>query len=147
MAMLRLSAESRNGGFYVDRGAYRGHELGAVERVEMEFVDPALAQPATLQCGDIDRDRRAGFRIILEPLEAQREPFRNGRAAHRGEFLHLRKIGDRQDAGDDRNIDSGGARAIEQAEEGAVIEEELRDGTAGAGIDLALQIVEIGLGA
>ena len=52
---------------------------------------------------------------------------------------------DRHDAGRDRHPDAGRARALEKAQEMRVIETELRDDAVGAGVDLGLQIVDVGL--
>ena len=83
------------------------------------------------------RDRRR------DPANSRRHPGRQDRAAAGGQFLHLHEIADRHDAGHDRHGDAGGRGAVEEAEIELGIEEELRDGARGAGIDLAFQIVEI----
>ena len=63
----------------------------------------------------------------------------------RGEPAHLREVGHRQNAGDDRHVNAGGARPIEKAEVAIDVEEELGDRPAGAGVDLALEVVDVGL--
>src|SRR5665648_1018513 len=52
---------------------------------------------------------------------------------------------DRDEPRHDRDGDAGGADAVEIAEIDLVIEEELGDGARGAGVDLRLQHVDIGL--
>src|SRR3546814_4086537 len=47
------------------------------------------------------------------------------------------------DAGNDRHVDAGGGRAVDEAEEHVGVEEELGNRPGGPGIDLALQIVEV----
>ena len=61
---------------------------------------------------------------------------------HCRDFL---EIADRQNARDDRHIDPGPRCAVEEAFEAIIVEEKLRDGARGTGIDLALQMIEIGL--
>ena len=53
-------------------------------------------------------------------------------------------VGDRQDAGHDLGVDAGRRRIVAEAEEAVRREEELGDRAVGAGVDLALEIVEIG---
>src|ERR1700747_1742978 len=64
-------------------------------------------------------------------------------AAGRRHALQLRKIGDRQDAGNDRYLDACRADAIAKTQEHVGVEKELRDRAAGAGVELSLQIIEI----
>ena len=63
----------------------------------------------------------------------------------RGEAPRLRDVGDRQDARHDLDVDAGRGGLVAEAEEAVGREEELGDRAVGAGVDLALQIVEIGL--
>src|SRR3984893_9495491 len=74
-------------------------------------------------------------------------PIRDRGAAGGGHLLQLGEIGDREDAWHDRYPDAGGVRAIAEAKEQIDIEEELSDRAAGASVELALQVVEVVLGA
>jgi hypothetical protein len=90
-------------------------------------------------------DQLAGRRIVIEPLEPFREPVRDRRAGARGEIFRLLEVLHRQNAGDDRNMDSGSAGAVEITEIKAVFEKELRHRAAGAGIDLGFEHIDVGL--
>ena len=61
-----------------------------------------------------------------------------------GELAGLGDVGDRQDAGHDLGVDPGRGGLVAEAEEAVGREEELGDRAVGAGVDLALEIVEIG---
>ena len=52
----------------------------------------------------------------------------------------------RHDARHDRHVDAGRRRVVAEAQEIVGLEEELGDAAVGAGIDLALQVLEVGLG-
>src|SRR3546814_15979508 len=56
------------------------------------------------------------------------------------------EVYDRQDARHDRRLDAGGPRPVDEAQVVVGIEEELGDRAAGAGVALALQVVEVGGG-
>jgi hypothetical protein len=74
-------------------------ELGAVERVEVEFLDPGGAQQPALLGGDGGCDQRAQLRVFVRPLEEAGKPVGHCRPAHPGEAFHLGVVGDRQDTG------------------------------------------------
>ena len=92
-------------GANAEQMADRDDQVGAVERVEMEFVDAVRVQPPALLGGERGRDETARIRIIVEPLEMRRHPGRDRGAARRGHALQLREIGDRQDPRHDRHLD------------------------------------------
>src|SRR5947209_751254 len=115
-------------------------QLGAVERIEMEFLDPVLLKAVYLFDRDVRRDHAAGFGIGVQAVEAAPQPFRNGRAAALGKPLKLREARDRQYPGNDLDGDAGCRAAVPVAQEDIGLEEELRDCAARPGVDLALQI-------
>ena len=83
--------------------------------------------------------------IVVEAVEFFREPVRHRGAGAGHEVAGLLEIVHRHDAGHDRNIDAAGADAVEIAEVEVVIEEDLGDGAGGAGIDLGLQHIDVGV--
>ena len=66
------------------------------------------------------------------------------RAAGLGEAPRRGDVGDRQDARHDLDVDARRGDRVLEAEEAVGREEELGDRAIGAGVDLALQIVEVG---
>src|ERR1700730_14229800 len=74
-------------------------------------------------------------------------PVRDRGAAGGGHLLQLGEIGDWEDAWHDRYPDAGGVRAVAEAKKQIDIEEKLTDRAAGTGVELALQVVEVVLGA
>ena len=66
---------------------------------------------------------------------------------HGGEALQLLEVGHRQNARHDFHVDTGGDAAVAEAQVALNVEEELGDGAHGAGVDLALQVNQIGTGA
>ncbi|MNT78886.1 hypothetical protein D3C72_2181690 [compost metagenome] len=83
--------------------------------------------------------------LFVQPLEPLGQPGRNGGAAAGGEVRDLLEAVDRLDARHDRRDDAGGAGAFDIAQIIAIREEHLGDGPIGAGVDLALEIVDLGL--
>ena len=83
----------------------------------------------------LDRDRGgdqlALVRVVVEPLEQLCEPLRNDRTATPGEACHGLEVGDRQDAGYHRDRQARLLQAVEKAEIGVGLEEELGDGARG----------------
>ena len=61
-----------------------------------------------------------------------------------GELAGLGDVGDRQDARHDLGVDARRGGLVAEAEEAVGREEELGDRPVGAGVDLALEIVEVG---
>ena len=99
--------DHRRGGFggaHAEQVADRDDQVGAVQRVEMEFVDAVGVQPAALLGGERGGDEPARVGIVVEPVEMRR-PSRPGsrRRRPRCHSLQLGEIGDRQDAGHDRH--------------------------------------------
>ena len=125
--------------------ADRVDEIGAVHGVEMEIADAAIDQIEHLFGGDRGGDQLARRRIVIEPVEARREPVRHRGAGALGETLRLLEVLHRQDARRDRHVDAARAHAVEIAEIEIVLEEELRDRARRAGIDLRRQHVDVGI--
>src|SRR6056297_3930282 len=128
---------------YAKRMADIAGQFGAVERVEMQVLGPAVDQVAAQLC------RNGGGQQVLAPVtgglvEGIDQPAGQGRAAAPGEFPHAGPVLDRQDAGDDGRVDPGPGAGIAEPKERLGLEEELRDRLGGAGVDLALEPVDIG---
>jgi hypothetical protein len=128
---------------HAERMAERVAQLGAVQRVEMEFFHAVLLQLLHL----FDRHRRgdqaARLGIVVQAVEAMRQPVGHARATAPRHAQHLRKTRDRQDARHDAGLDAGRGTAIPEAQEQAGVEEELRDGAIGAGVDLGSEIHQL----
>src|SRR5690606_15064049 len=103
--------------------ADRRNQLGAVHRIEMEFLDPEDHQVFHLPGGEVGGDGRTLLRILVMRPEPLDEPCRHARSAQAGELPYLRQIVNRQDAGHDRDSDAGGADPFQITLEGVIIEE------------------------
>src|SRR5688572_6699509 len=84
------------------------------------------------------------FGILLEALEALGKPAGNRSPAFGGEPRDLLERMDRLDSRHDGGGNAGGARTIDEAKVAVVVEEHLRDGTCRAGVELALEVVDVG---
>ena len=62
------------------RWQMREDEIGAVHRVEMEIVDAGSTRSIDLLGGHRRRDQRAGFGIVVQPVETVGEPSRHAGA-------------------------------------------------------------------
>ena len=112
----------------------------------MELVDAArLEQPALLG-GRRGGHEPAGFRVLIEAFEQPGEPIRHAGAAFGAEVKELGEVGDRQDAGHDGHRDPRLAGALDEAQVNLDVEEVLGDGPTRPGVDLAFQVIEVGLG-
>ena len=107
-------------------------QIGAVEGVEVEGVDAFAAQRLDLFGGDDGGHQIAGFRVRIEAGKAAGQVGRNMGAAFGREFADAGEVGDGQNAGHQFDVDAAGKDAVAQAQEEGIVEEELRDGAAGA---------------
>ena len=82
--------------------------------------------------------------MLVQPLEQVVHPRGNRRAAHGREPADRGEVGHRHDPGHDLGVDPGRRRLVAEAEEGFGGEEELGDRAVGAGVELALEVVEVG---
>ena len=74
-------------------------------------------------------------------------PIRDRGTAAPGHASQLGEIGDRQDARHDRHADTSGGGTVTKAQVQIDVEKELGDRTAGAGVELGFQIIEVVPGA
>src|SRR5579871_4859157 len=125
--------------------ADREHEIGAVHGVEMKGVDAVLVELLHLPRGNRRGDELAGLGVVVEAVKFFGEPVRHRGAGAGNKIPRLLEIVHRHDARHDRNIDAAGANAVEIAEVEIVIEEDLGNGARGAGIDLGLQRIDVGV--
>src|ERR1700740_3649469 len=98
----------------------------------MKIGDAVVNEIEHLFGSDRGGNQLACRRIIVETVEALREPSGYGGPGARGEIFRLLEILHRQNAGHDRNVDAGGPHAVEIAEIKVVLEKELRHGASGA---------------
>ena len=94
---------------------------------------------------DGGRNKLARRREIVEAFEQVVEPFGNGGAAACCEPARRGDVRNRQDAGHDLDVDTGGRRVVAEAEKAIGGKEKLRNRAVGAGVDLALEVLEIEL--
>ena len=125
--------------------ANRISQLGSVQGKKVKIHHARGLQLSALFGGGRNGHHAPGFLIVFQSLEQMRHPGRHGGAAGLGELRGLNKVTDRQDARHDRYPDAGGARTLQKAQIDIGVKEELRNGTGGAGIDLAFQIIQIGM--
>src|SRR5476649_778009 len=125
----------------------REREVRAVQRIEVKLLDAFVAQAAAEIARDGGGDHTPCLDVLFQSLEHLGQPRRHlgtAQARHLGDALEVR---DRNDAGHDRHRDAALGGMVAEAQEIVGIEEELRDAAVGAGIDLALEIIEIALDA
>src|SRR5690606_18988377 len=115
----------------------------AVERVEVNARHPTCEQAAAQLDGRTHADFAYLFRVVLALLELRQELTRNAGAAHAGEALDLRHVGDRHDAGDDGHVDAPSASLLNEGKIRISVEEQLRNQEVGASVDLELQRIQI----
>src|SRR3712207_5683880 len=118
-------------------------QVGTVHGVEVELVHATVDEVNYLLGGHGGGHELAGFHIVVETVEAGRQPSGNARTGLRGEIRRLLEVLHRHDARNDRDADAAGANPVEKAEVVIVVEEELRDGAVGAAIHLGLQRIDI----
>ena len=113
----------------------------------MKLVDAGRLQSSAL----LGRHRGGGelsrLRIVVQALEKFPHPGRYGCAAFGAEPSDAGEIGDRQNAGNDGHGDARRPGPVAEPEKDIDIEKELGDGLGRAGVDLALEIVEVAGGA
>src|SRR5688572_10858703 len=124
--------------------ADRVAELGPVEGEEVEVANAARIELRAHLGSDGGGDELARRRLVVEPLEQPVHPAGDGGAAGGGELARLGDIRHRQYAGDDLGVDAERRGDVAEAEEGVGREEELGDRPVCAGVELSLQIVEVG---
>ncbi len=93
-----------------------------------------------------DADRANPFGVALGGFEPIHEVLGDFRAAHLGDALDLRGVGDRPDPRDDLGVDARLPRALDEREVVGVVEEQLGDEEIDACVDLLLQVSQIGAG-
>src|ERR1700680_423263 len=120
-------------------------EIGAVQRVKVEFRHAAIEQFEHLLGGNGGGDQPTGCRIAVEALEAPRQPIRHACPALLGKAARLVEVEHRHQTRHHRDVDAARPNSVEEAEIDVVLEEELRDRPCRARVDLALENVEIGL--
>ena len=120
-------------------------QLGTIESIEVELANVAGVKPPAQfsRHGGGNQLPRGG--AFIEPPEQGLQPPWDGRATQAAHPLHAGKAHDRHDAGDDLGSDARSGRLVAKAEEALGFEEELGDRAGGPGVELALEIVEIGL--
>ena len=107
----------------------------------MEPSASAGVELATELGGNRRRDQLARGRQVVEPLEQRVKPVWNAGAARRSESPGRRDIRHRQNTGNDLDVQAGTRDCILEAKETVRRKKELGDGTVGAGLNLALQIL------
>src|ERR1700722_2553689 len=125
--------------------ADRVSELGAIERVEVEFAHAVSLQLLHLVDRNAGGDHAARLRIIVKSIEALAQPRGYAGSAALSEPRYLGEARDGEDPGNDSGCDARGCAAVTEAQERGGVVEKLRDGAAGAGVDLALEILQIRL--
>src|SRR5258706_10901374 len=109
----------------------------------MELRKAARTQLLNLLSENRRRDNAATFDIVIKTAIGARQPGRNLRTALGRHALDTAEGRRRHDAGDDRNADRGRDAAIAKACDGIIVEAELAKRARRAGIDLALQQIDI----
>ncbi len=126
--------------------ADRIDKVGAVHRVEMKIPDAVIDEIENLFGGDRRGDEFSRLRIVVEPFETIGKPLRDRSSGPPGELRRLLETLHRNDARDDRDVDSRVPHLIEKTQIDFVFEKELGDRPARSGIDLGFQDIDIGVG-
>ena len=116
----------------------------AVERVEMDSSNLVVEQVAALFGGPVDADLGDGLGIVVASTDRAEKPGRE--TCSQGQLGHPRQVflrGDRHDPGDDRHPDAGQLAPLTEIVKVGVAEKELGADVVGAGVHLALEIVEL----
>src|SRR5579883_2236321 len=106
----------------------RVNQIGAIHGVEVKIGHAAVQEIEYLLGGNRGGDQLARCRIVIEAVETVGEPVGNGSAAARRECACGFEVLNRQDSGNDRDVDARRPHAIEIPEIETVLEKELRDG-------------------
>src|ERR1700690_177741 len=115
----------------------------AVESIKMKFAETRCLQHTALFRCHRGRYHLESLRLIIEVFEKMRQPRRNACSAA-ARKPHCRGVASqRQDSGNDGNGDAMQPHTIHETQKRLTVEEKLRNRASGAGIRLALQIVEI----
>lgn len=109
----------------------------------MQPVDAVKEQVAALVGGVFDAGLVDVVGVAFEGFQFREQAIGDSCAAHRDESLDLLHVGDGHDAGHDRDGDADVTTVVAEAKEVGVIEEELRDDRACAGVDFAFEMFEI----
>ena len=110
----------------------------------MDASDLVVEQVAALFGGPVDADLGNGLGIVVAATDGAEQP--GGESRAQGQLGHPRQVflrGDRHDPGDDRHPDPGQLAPLAEIVEVGVAEEELGADVVGAGVDLALEIVQL----
>jgi hypothetical protein len=142
-----LSGGAGERGPQAKQPAGRDRELGAIEGVEVELLDALGNQAPRLLGGDARGDQSLLLGMVVQAFEQIGEPVRHAGAAAFAEAPDLDEVVHGKNADRERRRDPGRDHAIAQAQHRIGIEAVLRDRAVGAGIDLAPEVVEVGLGA
>jgi len=113
----------------------------------MDTGDSGGEQLFGLTRGELDTDFKLPGGVVGVFLQIADELWRQLGTAERGDTLDLCAVGHREQAWDERGLDAECFAAIAEGEEVGVVVEELGDDGIGTGVDFALEIFEIGLGA
>src|SRR3989304_5201619 len=123
--------------------AERKPQIGAVQRIEMKVGDAMIDQFEHLLGRYTGGDELSRPHVVIEARESLGEPPRHRGVGLFRETSGLLEILHRQNPRHDRRRDAAPARALDEAVISVVIEEELGDRPARAGIKLAREHVEI----
>ena len=116
-----------------------------VQRVEVDARRAAEQQLGALLRGVGDAELELGPLVARGGAERLLQQRRDRGVAELADPLRLGEAGDRDDPGEDRHLDPLRARRRDEVEVDPVVEEELGDQEGGPGLDLRLQVGEVGL--
>jgi hypothetical protein len=104
----------------------------------------AVDQAPAERGDDVGTEPADAVGIVTVGGHALGQPARDLGAASLGKPPQLGEVRDRHDPGHDRHLDAGSAGLVDKAEIGVGVVEILGDGTVGAGIDLGLEVAQVG---
>ena len=126
-----------------ERMADRVAQCRAIQGVKVKIAHAVAGERLDLLDRNAGGDHAAGIVIVIESGKALVQPPGNVRAAAFGKAHHLREAGDGQNARHQGRAHAGRRAPIAKAQENAGVVEELGDSAGRAGVDLALEVIQI----
>ena len=138
-----IETHDKSFGLNPKQAASRIAEIGLVEGVEMELIEPKAAQLLHLIGQYGGSDDAAAFHIFIQPVIGAGEPVGDGCAGLGGHAFDAAESRGRHDAGHHRNGNAGLDRIVAKSRRRVIVEAELAQRAVGARLHLCLQQFDV----